>query len=366
MCPIGVSPPRHTTPMPDTRDLVCSVESAGRKLAQARREMRSASPTNVAVKRSRENTKSKPATSSNAQPAKNAKAPSRESSQYWLSGYPSLVAEWHSTLNGELRSEEVSYGSGLRVWWRCRRGPDHEWRASVNNRTAAKTGCPYCAGRRLSVTNSLAALFADVAEDWHPTRNGNVRPEDVLAGSSRPVWWKCRHACDHEWRASPHARIQRMSGCPFCARLRVSHATSLASVAPKLATEWHRTRNGSITPNDVAANSSHKVWWGCAEGHEWQATIYNRRRGSGCPYCTGRRLDKNLSLAVTAPEIAREWHPTRNGLLTPRDVSERSKQSVWWICARGHERRSPVSARAGKRRLGCPICRRQDRWSTDS
>ena len=36
-------------------------------------------------------------------------------------------------------------------------------------------------------------------------------------------------------------------------------------------------------------NSVQKVWWKCSKGHEWQATIANRNKGSGCPICTSEQ-----------------------------------------------------------------------------
>ena len=54
---------------------------------------------------------------------------------------------------------------------------------------------------------------------------------------------------------------------------------------PALATEWNYKKNGNLKPEHFLPNSGKKVWWTCAKGHEWQATIVNRNRGAGCPYC---------------------------------------------------------------------------------
>ena len=37
------------------------------------------------------------------------------------------------------------------------------------------------------------------------------------------------------------------------------------------------------------------------------------------------------------PELVKEWHPTKNGDLTPRDVTHGSKKKVWWLCQNIHE-----------------------------
>jgi hypothetical protein len=279
-------------------------------------------------------------------------------SAYWVSGWPELAAQWHPTRNGGIGPWEVSHGSGRRVWWKCPRGADHEWRASPNNRTAGGTGCPFCAGRRVSVTNSLASARPDLAKQWHPTRNGELGPEGVVAGSTRAFWWKCDVASEHEWCVSPHDRLGLVGGCPFCLDLRVCSTNSLAATRPRIAAEWHSTKNDRLTPHDVVEGSAHRVWWRCSRHseHEWRASVANRTlRESGCPLCAGRRASPEHCLAVAHPAIAREWHPVRNGALTPASVTPHSRQKVWWTCSNGHEWRTRVSTRT-RRRSSCPVC----------
>jgi hypothetical protein len=59
----------------------------------------------------------------------------------------------------------------------------------------------------------------------------------------------------------------------------------LATTNPKLAAEWHPTKNGDLTPSSVMSGSNKKVWWKCGEGHEWQAVISSRSKGAGCKEC---------------------------------------------------------------------------------
>jgi hypothetical protein len=41
-----------------------------------------------------------------------------------------------------------------------------------------------------------------------------------------------------------------------------------------------------MTPRPVSYGAKLKVWWKCADcDHEWEAWIYNRTKGSGCPKC---------------------------------------------------------------------------------
>ena len=51
-------------------------------------------------------------------------------------------------------------------------------------------------------------------------------------------------------------------------------------------------KNVNLKPEDFMPNSNKKVWWKCGKGHEWQAAIYSRNSGRGCPYCSGHKKAK--------------------------------------------------------------------------
>jgi hypothetical protein len=48
-----------------------------------------------------------------------------------------------------------------------------------------------------------------------------------------------------------------------------------------------------------------------------------------------------LSLAETHPELAKEWHPTKNLPLTPRQITSFNEQSEYIVTPRGIEPRLP-------------------------
>lgn len=87
-------------------------------------------------------------------------------------------------------------------------------------------------------------------------------------------------------------------GCAECSKKRrgksftqgvVKKVGSLAETMPELSKEWHPTKNGDLTPNDITAGKFKPVWWLCPKcGYEWQASPNNRKRGIGCPCCSGR------------------------------------------------------------------------------
>jgi hypothetical protein len=59
-------------------------------------------------------------------------------------------------------------------------------------------------------------------------------------------------------------------------------------------------------------------------------------------------------MATTHPALVAEWHPTKNGDLTPADVFAGSGRKVWWLCEEGHEWEAIGSSRTWG--TGCPIC----------
>ena len=207
--------------------------------------------------------------------------------------------------------------------------------------------------RKRTIHKSLARERPDLVAEWHRTKNLPLTPRDVTAGMETYVWWKCPKGPDHVWMAKVLARAYRGSGCPFCANRRVGAKSSLAVLAPRFAKEWHESKNGSVRPTDVVPGSGKKAWWRCKFGHEWQTTIVQRTKvATGCPWCSGRRVTPDRTLAVIAPAVAKTWHPTKNGVLKPSDVASGTGKKVWWLCKRGHEWRADVNGRA-RRGAGC-------------
>ncbi|HHD2751341.1 TPA: zinc-ribbon domain-containing protein [Clostridium perfringens] len=268
---------------------------------------------------------------------------------------PELAKEWHPSKNGKLTAYDVVPGSGKKVWWKCERG--HEWKASISSRYAG-LGCPYCSNKKVSEDNCLANINPKLAKEWHPSKNGELTPYDVVCGSGKKVWWKCEKG--HKWEVSVHNRAKG-SSCPYCSNKKVSEDNCLAHTNPELAKEWHPDKNGKLTPYDVLAGSGKKVWWKCEKGHEWQARICNRNSGSKCHYCTGQKVTIDKSLARINPELAKEWHPSKNGEVTPEILGHGSHKKVWWKCKKGHEWQANIYSRSAG--SGCPECYKLSRTS---
>ena len=264
---------------------------------------------------------------------------------------PILAKEWHPTKNGKLVPENVSYSSNKTVWWLCSQG--HEWQATINSR-AKGVGCPYCSGYKpIKGVNDLATMCPEIAKEWHPTKNGDLKPTEILSNSNKKVWWICKKG--HEWKTIVSHRT-RGGSCPVCSGKQVlTGYNDLVTTNPSLAKEWHPTKNGNLKPFEITRGSDKKAWWICEKGHEWEAVISSRNQGVGCPYCASQKVLVGYNdLATTNPSLAKEWHPTKNGELTPSNMLANSNKKAWWICEKGHEWEAVISSR--NQGVGCPYC----------
>lgn len=209
--------------------------------------------------------------------------------------------------------------------------------------------------------HNFGMFFPELAKEWHQSRNGSLKPSEVAPNSSKKVWWRCEHG--HEWQSIISNRAKGR-GCPKCYNKRRSSLIkkvllkkrgSLAEKYPELIKQWHPTKNGTLTPNNITARSHTKVWWICNNGHEYPSIISNRSRGWGCPYCANKKISNYNNFAVKYPEIAKQWHSSRNDKLTPQELAPTSSRIVWWICKRGHEWKASVNNRV-THESGCPKC----------
>ena len=102
----------------------------------------------------------------------------------------------------------------------------------------------------------LSQSHPGLALEFHPTKNGDLVPSDVVAGTHRKIWWLCKD-CEHEWVNTGSHRTSRDQGCPSCAgkAVHIDGRNSLASLRPNYASEWHPEKNGDLTLSDVISGT---------------------------------------------------------------------------------------------------------------
>jgi len=231
--------------------------------------------------------------------------------------YPKISKEWLHEKNNGLKPCDFSYGSERVVWWKCNEC-GNEWQAPIYYRTTKSSGvCIKCV--------SFAVKNPELLEEWDYRKNSDIDPYRIRPASSIKVWWKCKICC-HEWKTNIYGRAGcRKNGCPRCKRKRANENNSLGNLNPYLSKEWCYEKNDGLTPYDFTANSHKSVWWRCSIcGHQWKNTINQRNNvGNSCVKCK--------SVGMKNPELAKEWHPTKN-IKSPYEVTESSGVNIWWKC----------------------------------
>lgn len=203
--------------------------------------------------------------------------------------YPKIAEEWDRDLNGSLSPEKVLFSSTKKVWWSHSSDSTtlkHVWESSPSNRAIKKQNCPYCSSVKvLPGFNDLQSYNKLIAGEWHPTKNGKDLPSQILAKSSKKIWWSGK--CGHEWEAQVKHRVNG-SGCPFCKGQKVLvEFNDLESYNTSIASEIHPTKNFNIDPKKVYKFSRTKIWWLCKSEHEWETTVVSRtKKKTGCPECS--------------------------------------------------------------------------------
>lgn len=240
---------------------------------------------------------------------------------------------------------ELTTGSSKKVAWCC--SHNHTWNTVVHKRTSGQ-GCPYCCNNKVwPGFNDMLTTHPDLAAELVD----EALATQLVAGSNKIVDWRCSRG--HTWKAAASKRLSGQ-GCPFCGNRRVLKGfNDLATVNPNLAAQLVDETVGS----QVTAGSKKTVAWRCDRSHEWEAKVGERSQGTGCPYCTNRRVLIGFNdLATTHPDLALQLvDQSRATQFTGGSVSEET-----WRCDLDHEWRAPVYQRSAGN--GCPFCANKRVW----
>ena len=272
---------------------------------------------------------------------------------------PNLEEIWDKDSN-TIDPSKINRGSYSKAFWKCKTC-GRTWVKSVRQ-TVMHPKCPYCSGRKLAPDggNSLANAHPEVVDEWNIIRNGcdpHEIPKNQLMYNN--VWWKCK-TCGKSWKKQLRYYIDYGSSCPYCnGKILAPGMNDLKTLHPEAASAWDNDRNDGLSPSGVLPSDPREVYWKCKNGHSWTDAIVNEVNGgytAGCPYCKNKKLLVGFNdLATVRPDLASEWDRDKNAL-TPEDVMVNSREQIWWKCAKGHEWKCSVTARAYEHSGGCAKC----------
>ena len=204
---------------------------------------------------------------------------------------------------------------------------------------------------------SLEEGNPEVARYWHPERNPGLTPLDVTVRARRSVWWRCQIGHEFESPVFEHA-----NGL-WCTDCREEWAEEAQRIGDSLVTDhaalvaaWDSPASmEGVRVNDVDLLPFNRIYLKCPKGHRVNASAF-RYLTAGCPSCRGHGKDK-VYLSTAYPELAEQWHPTRNKQ-RPGQVTEGSKRQIWWRteCC-GYEWEESPGSRQKYDRYRCPRCK---------
>ena len=195
---------------------------------------------------------------------------------HWTIDHKEMLKEWDSNNKLESHLTRITHI----VNWRCSNG--HRWSSRPYERIRRGLKCPFCQHQRPSKDYNLAVCYPHLIKEWDIEKNEGLRPEDVLPGSAKKFWWKCRK--DHSWSAVVLNRARGDSGCPYCDGLMATPENNL-TLLTDLMRQFDTEKNAGIDPKRITCSSMKKLWWKCVNGHEWRASVNSREKGTGCPHC---------------------------------------------------------------------------------
>mgnify|MGYP000906751713 CR=1 FL=1 len=202
--------------------------------------------------------------------------------------------------------------------------------------------------------NAMLKARPELFEEWDFEKNDELGLDiyQVTKGSNKKANWICKD-CNSHWLAMINDRTNN-NGCPYCRGLRVNDTNSLQSLNPKLAKEWHPTKNVELTPNEVTTGSNRKAWWLGKCGHEWNSSIKNRVIGQSCPYCSNKKLLIGFNdMWTTNPQLASQLADPEDGY----KYMQSSSKKVDWKC---NSCKSKISQKListiNKQGLSCSKC----------
>jgi hypothetical protein len=180
----------------------------------------------------------------------------------------------HAETKGGHCLSKTFLGANVKHHWQC--AEEHEWDATWTQVNIIGTWCPVCAGSR--ILEPLKEL-QDIAE-----AKGGLCLSAEYKGVFHQLLFRCQHG--HEWNSSP-GNIKKGTWCPACqGRIGAdNHLEAIKALAES---------KGGQCLSDTYLGIKEKHKFKCAEGHIWDANFGNVKRGSWCPVCAGKAVNNAL------------------------------------------------------------------------
>ena len=273
----------------------------------------------------------------------------REKSFAYL--HPEVMDEYDSS--NSIDPYNVAEHSVKEAKWICRNNPEHRWKAKFQSRARGEGGCNFCRGWHY---NKFFAEEHPEFEQYYDTEKNKLPFSNYSNSSNKTVWWKCDEGHSFEWPIQYFSRLGRFD-CPICSnKVLVIGENDLESQYHDLAMEFDIEKNG-ITPDRVSCYFSRiDVWWKCAEGHEFQRSVWYRiNQTRDCPICSRSIVVKGINdFQTTYPDIIKVWDYKKN-VIYPDQISDRHNGKFSFKCNNGHHYETMLKT-AIANNFECMVC----------
>lgn len=217
-------------------------------------------------------------------------------------------------------------------------------------------------------SRSIIHKCPHLLEEWDYARNADagININAITCGSNIEAWWLCK-AYKHSYKMSIYKRTRTSKplGCPYCSNRKVLKGyNDLQSNYPALiASEWDWIKNNQrgLKPDAITCGSYKKAWWLCEICNgSYEMHAYDKTRGIGCPFCTGREVltGYNDILTLYPDLINYEWDYDNNDAnnVHPDELSKGSHVISSWLCGEyKHSYEASIYMRTINKQ-GCPYC----------
>ena len=320
--------------------------------------------------------------------------------------FPDIASEWHEIENGDLKPSDFSYGSHFNAAWLCPNG--HTYRCPIKDRVTKHRGCPQCK-KRLKTSFPEQALFFYVKKAFPDATNGdrqtlgNGQELDIFVPSlmmaveydgyawhrddklgkerdkyalckqkgiklirikeNRDHWKKDLGLADYIVRCPGYQKDYHLLSYAIQTVLEIMGDVDFAELfsVKRYADLLPVQKTFELTPGGNAFQPWQDIGALFPKPFELPSIAPKIKTDVDVDRDKMLILEnyyselEHHSLADVYPEVAKEWHPTKNGKLSPKMFPPVSGKKVWWLCDKGHEYRATISERT-KRNDGCPYC----------
>ena len=193
--------------------------------------------------------------------------------------------------------------------------------------------------------------------DRFDTDKNNCSTKEISCKTNKQYWFKCpkgiHESEQHKMCVVTVNSTQELS-CKKCRSVAQMIIDKFGE--SYLWSRWHKSNIDN--PWDVSyGNSRKKYFFQCLDKdyHVYSQTPQSFSRGVGCPYCNGKMVHPNDSIAILYPDIIDRW--SNKNIKSAYEYTLKSNKKVWLKCPLGkHDDYYQALNNAYQYNYRCPEC----------